>query len=77
MFQIYNDLARSGDYLASFLVSAHSEVFQKVRKNVEFGLTRSLRGLCENKNFSSRTPARCEILTRNGLSSLARNIDVI
>jgi hypothetical protein len=30
--------------------------------------------LCENKNFSSRTPARRKILTRNGLSSLARNI---
>ncbi len=40
----------------------------------EFGLARSLRGLCKNKNFSSRTPARREILVRNGLSSLARNI---
>jgi hypothetical protein len=41
---------------------------------LEFGLARSLRGLWENKNFLSRTPARCKILARNGLSSLARNI---
>jgi hypothetical protein len=40
---------------------------------IEFGFTKSLRG-GENKNFSSRTPARREILARNGLSSLARNI---
>jgi hypothetical protein len=41
---------------------------------LEFGLARSLRGLCKNENFSSRTPARREIHERNGLSSLARNI---
>jgi hypothetical protein len=37
-------------------------------------LARSLRGLCENKNFSSPTPAGGKILARNGLSSLTRNI---
>ncbi len=41
---------------------------------LEFGLARSLRGLCKNENFLSCTPARCKILARNGLSSLARNI---
>ena len=45
-----------------------------VSKNVEFGLARSLRGLCKNKNYLSCTPARNKILARNGLSSLARNI---
>ncbi len=38
------------------------------------GRARSLRGLCENKNFSSCTPARRETLVRNGLPSLPRNI---
>jgi hypothetical protein len=33
-----------------------------------------LRGLCKNENFLSCTPARCKILAKNGLSSLARNI---
>ncbi len=32
-FHVYNNLARFSDYLASFLVSAHLEVFQKERKN--------------------------------------------
>ncbi len=41
---------------------------------LEFGLARSLRRLCKNENFLSHTPARCKILARNGLSSLARNI---
>ncbi len=43
-------------------------------KILEFGLVRSLRGLCENKKFLSCTPARCKILLRNGPSSLAKNI---
>jgi hypothetical protein len=48
--------------------------FWKLKKYNKFGLARSLRGLCKNKNFSSRTPARRKILARNGLSSLGRNI---
>ncbi len=47
---------------------------EKTDNCVEFGLARSVRGLCEIKNFLSCTPARCDILLRNGLSSLARNI---
>jgi hypothetical protein len=43
-------------------------------KNVEFGLARSLRGLCKSKNFLPCTPVTHDILARNGLSSLARNI---
>jgi hypothetical protein len=33
MFHVYNNLARFSNYLASFLASAHLEVFQKERKN--------------------------------------------
>ncbi len=33
------------------------------------------KGLCENESLSSRTPARREILARNDLSSIARNIN--